>query len=51
MEETTDASGRYVGGALRTNEAGTPILLNTDVHEKVNHTTLTRLFTTSLELL
>lgn len=40
-----DASDRYVGnvviGALLTENAGTPILLNTDILEKVNQITLT----------
>ncbi|CAN7983616.1 unnamed protein product, partial [Ixodes hexagonus] len=55
VDKTTDASGRYmtncVIGTLKAEEAGTPNLLNTDVLEKVNHSTIARFFATSLELL
>ncbi|CAN7939500.1 unnamed protein product [Ixodes hexagonus] len=51
VDETTDASGRYVAnfviGTMKAEEAGTPILLNTDVLEKVNHSTIARFLTLS----
>lgn len=55
VDETTDASGRYVAnfvvGSLKPDEASRPILLNTEALDKVNHSTIARFFTASLELL
>lgn len=47
MDETTDASSRHASnvviGALQTDDAGTPILLSTDVLENVNLISISRL--------
>lgn len=55
LDETTDVEGRYVAnviiGTLEIDEPGKCFLLNSDVLEKANHSTIVRLFETSLSIL
>lgn len=55
VDETSDVEGRYVAnaviGTLETDGPGTTILLNSEVLEKVNYSTISKLFVKSLNLL
>ena len=54
IDETTDASGRYVAnviiGILSPTHAGQKFLLTTEILPKVNNSTITSLFETSMSL-
>lgn len=55
IDETTDVSGRYVAnviiGTLEINNPGKIFLLNSEVLDKANYATISRLFDTSLLIL
>jgi len=55
IDETTDVEGRYVAnviiGTLEVNNPGKIFLLNSDVLEKANHSTISKLFDRSLFIL
>jgi len=52
VDETTDVEGRYVAnvviGTLETDGPGTTMLLNSEVLEKANHSTISKLLLTFL---
>jgi len=55
LDETTDTEGRYVAnvvvGTLELNGPGKHFLINTEVLEKVNHSTISKLFDRSLQII
>ncbi|XP_022166130.1 uncharacterized protein LOC111041895 [Myzus persicae] len=55
IDETTDVNGRYVAnvviGTLQTDQPGKVYLLNTEVLDKANYSTITKLFDKSMFLL
>lgn len=55
IDESTDAEGRYVAnvviGTLESNHPGKQFLIHTDVLEKVNHTTISKLFDRALHII
>ncbi|KAL4104508.1 hypothetical protein QTP88_019803 [Uroleucon formosanum] len=55
LDETTDIEGRYVAnvvvGTLELNGPGKHFLINTEVLEKVNHSTILKLFDRSLQII
>lgn len=55
IDETTDVEGRYVAnvivGTLEVDTPGKVFLLNSDVLEKANHSTIAKLFDRSLLIL
>lgn len=55
IDETTDAEGRFIAnviiGTLEADQPGKIFLLNTEELEKVNHSTVSKLFDKSLSLL
>jgi len=55
IDETTDVDGRHVAnvviGTLETNQLGKAYLLNTEILDKANYSTITKLFDQSMFLL
>jgi len=55
IDEITDVNGRYVAnvviGTLQTDQPGKVYLLNTEVLDKANYSTITKLFDKSMFLL